>query len=457
MLRPSLFKNFDELINAIATENIEFIDFRFTDIFGNWKHVTYKAAAFDSSDAFQYITFDGSSVAGCSTVENSDALLCPHLETAFLDPFTSHKTLVIICDIEVLEKSPTPTSKCYAEDPRAILNRAIGYLQESGVADTAYFGPELEFFLFDAVESKVTQYCSSFNITSSSQNAGHSIKGEYMNATPRDGYHDLRSEILMALTEIGVTPIYHHHEVANMQSEIVVKHCDAQTMADNVQKIKYTARQVAKSYGKHLTFLPKPVFGQNGSGMHIHQSLWKDGKPIFHDPEVGLSKIALYYIGGILKHARALNALTNPTINSYKRLVPNFEAPVELFYARHNRTAAIRVPFSPSPKATRIEVRFSDPMSNPYLAFAALIMAGLDGIANKIIPMEAADKEKAAPPKISASLGEALNALDTNREFLKAGGVFTDRFCDVYISLKRKEIQDYNMRPTPMDFHLYDE
>jgi glutamine synthetase len=417
--------------------------------------------------------FDGSSIAGWKGIEASDMLLMPDPDSARMDPFFDEPTLVISCD--VLE--PT-TKKGYERDPRSIARAAEAYLKSSGLGDTAYFGPEPEFFIFDAVEWKVDMSGCFVKIYSEEApwssdakleggNLGHRppIKGGYFPVPPVDSLQDIRSAICLALEEQGVEVEVHHHEVAAPgQNEIGTKYNTLVKRADWMQILKYTVHNVARSYGKTATFMPKPVVGDNGSGMHVHQSVWKGGKNLFSgDGYGGLSQFALNYIGGIIKHAKALNAITNPGTNSYKRLVPGFEAPINLAYSARNRSAACRIPLVSSANARRVEVRFPDPTANPYLAFAAMLMAGLDGVQNKINPGDPLDKnlydlepeEAAKVPHPCASLDEALENLDKDRGFLTRGGVFSDDMIDAYIALKYEEVQRFRMTTHPIEFEMY--
>ncbi len=417
--------------------------------------------------------FDGSSVAGWKGINESDMVMMPDPSSAVLDPFTEDATLNIRCDI--LEPA---TMQGYDRDPRSIAKRAEEYMRSTGIADTVLVGPEPEFFLFDDVKFATNMSGSFFKIDDveaawntgteyEDGNKGHrpGVKGGYFPVAPVDSSQDIRSAMCLIMEEMGLVVEAHHHEVATAgQNEIATRFNTLTTKADEIQIYKYVVHNVAHAFGKTATFMPKPLVGDNGSGMHVHQSLAKDGVNLFAgDKYGGLSETALYYIGGIIKHARALNAITNPSTNSYKRLVPHYEAPVMLAYSARNRSASIRIPVVPSPKARRIEVRFPDPAANPYLAFAAMLMAGLDGIKNKIHPGEAMDKdlydlpaeEAAEIPKVAESLQQALQYLDADREFLTAGGVFSDDFIDSYIALKTKDVERVYVAVHPLEFELY--
>ncbi len=461
------------VLKMIKDNDVKYVDFRFTDTRGKEQHVTVPASTIDEDLFEDGKMFDGSSIAGWKGINESDMILMPDADTAVMDPFTDESTMILRCD--VLEPS---TMEGYERDPRSVAKRAEAYLKSTGIADTAYFGPEPEFFVLDDVRWSVTMAGSMVQIDSEEAewnsekvyedgNIGHrpGVKGGYFPVPPVDSLHDLRSAMCDALEEMGVTVEVHHHEVATAgQCEIGTQFNTLVKRADWNQILKYVVHNVAHAYGKTATFMPKPIVGDNGSGMHVHQSLAKDGENIFAgDQYGGLSETALYYIGGIIKHARALNAFTNASTNSYKRLVPGFEAPVMLAYSARNRSASIRIPWVASPKARRIEVRFPDPTANPYLAFSAMMMAGLDGIQNKIHPGDAADKdlydlppeEAAAIPTVCHSLDQALEALDADRDFLKAGGVFTDDLIDGYIELKMEEVTQLRMTTHPIEFDLY--
>ena len=461
------------VMQMIRDNEVRFIDFRFTDTRGKEQHVSVPVSQFSEDKFTEGHAFDGSSIAGWKGIQASDMILMPDADSARLDPFRDESTLILTCD--VIEPSDM---KGYDRDPRSLAKRAEAYLKSTGIGDTAYFGPEPEFFVFDSVVWKTDMSGTMVKISSEEAswesaeayeggNMGHrpAVKGGYFPVPPVDSLQDIRSAMCLALEEMGVEVEVHHHEVANAgQCEIGTKFSTLTKRADWTQILKYVVHNVAHSYGKTATFMPKPIVGDNGSGMHVHQSIWKDGKNLFAgNGYAGLSELALYYIGGIIKHARALNAITNPGTNSYKRLVPGFEAPVMLAYSARNRSASIRIPYVPSEKARRIEVRFPDPTANPYLAFAAMLMAGLDGIQNKIHPGEAADKnlydlppeEEARIPKVCHSLDQALEALDKDREFLTRGGVFTNEMLDAYIELKMEEVTRFRMTTHPVEFDMY--
>jgi glutamine synthetase type I len=462
-----------DVFKMVKENEVKFIDFRFTDTRGKEQHVSVPVSAFGEEKFSEGHAFDGSSIAGWKGIEASDMLLMPDPATAKMDPFMDEPTLLLTCD--VLEPS---TGKGYDRDPRSLAKRAEAYLKSTGLGDVAYFGPEPEFFIFDAVEWKVDMsgsYCKVFSEEAAwstgekfeGGNLGHrpAVKGGYFPVPPVDQLHDIRSAMCMAMEDMGVVVEVHHHEVANAgQCEIGTKFAPLVQRADWLQVMKYVIHNVAHSYGKTATFMPKPIVGDNGSGMHVHQSVWKGGKNLFAgNGYAGLSEFALYYIGGIIKHAKALNAITNPGTNSYKRLVPGFEAPINLAYSARNRSAAIRVPFVQSDKARRIEVRFPDPTTNPYFAFAAMMMAGLDGVQNKIHPGDPMDKnlydlpaeEAAKVPHPCASLDEALANLDKDREFLTRGGVFSNNMLDAYIALKMEEVTRFRMTTHPVEYEMY--
>lgn len=463
----------EKTYSLIQEHQVRWIDLRFTDTHGKEQHLTVPVKEVNDDFFEEGKMFDGSSIAGWKHINESDMILLPDDTSAVMDPFTDESTLIIRCNII----EPT-TMQGYARDPRSVAKRAEEYLTSTGIGDTAYFGPEPEFFVFDDVKWHADISGASYSINSEEAawasnhsfeggNTGHrpGIKGGYFPVPPVDSAHDLRTAMCVAMESMGLEIEVHHHEVGTAcQNEIGVKFNTLIKKADEVQILKYCVHNVAHAYGKTATFMPKPLVGDNGSGMHCHQSISKNGKNIFAGDEYsGLSMDALYYIGGIIKHAKALNAFTNPATNSYKRLVPGFEAPVMLAYSARNRSASIRIPYVTSPKARRIEVRFPDPCANPYLAFAAMLMAGLDGIQNKIHPGDSADKdlydlppeEAAAIPTVCSSLEEALMSLDNDREFLKKGGVFTDDMINGFIELKKKEIQRINGTTHPVEFEMY--
>ncbi|MFL5125597.1 MAG: type I glutamate--ammonia ligase [Microvirga sp.] len=465
-------QNAKDVLKAIKDNDVKYVDFRFTDPRGKWQHVTFDVSIIDEDTFAEGVMFDGSSIAGWKAINESDMTLMPDPVTAVMDPFYSAPTLSIVCDI--LEPA---TGEPYSRDPRGMAKKAEAYLKSTGVGDTIFVGPEAEFFVFDDVKFMADPYNTGFKLDSAELptngdtayeggNLGHRIptKGGYFPVPPLDSAQDMRGEMLAAMKAMGVTVEKHHHEVASAQHELGTKFNTLVRTADEMQIYKYCIHNVAQSYGKTATFMPKPVYGDNGSGMHVHQSLWKGGKPLFAGNKYAdLSQECLWYIGGIIKHAKALNAFTNPSTNSYKRLVPGYEAPVLLAYSARNRSASCRIPWTTSPKAKRVEVRFPDPTANPYLAFAAMLMAGLDGILNKIDPGQAMDKdlydlpprELKKIPTVCGSLREALASLDKDRAFLKAGGVFNDDFIDSYIELKMAEVARFEMTPHPVEFQMY--
>ncbi|MCG6969327.1 MAG: glutamate--ammonia ligase [Gammaproteobacteria bacterium] len=462
-----------DVLKMMQENEVKFVDFRFTDTQGKEQHVSVPAHIVDEDMFTDGKMFDGSSIAGWKGIEASDMILMPDPETAVMDPFADENSLILTCD--VLEPS---TGQGYERDPRSLAKRAEAYLKSTGIADTAFFGPEPEFFILDDVRwgsgmdgsfVKIDSEEAEWNSERVYQdgNMGHrpGVKGGYFPVPPVDSLHDIRAAMCLAMEEMGVTVEVHHHEVATAgQCEIGTLFNTLVTRADWNQRMKYVVHNVAHAYGKTATFMPKPIVGDNGSGMHVHQSLAKDGQNLFAGNEYGgLSETALFYIGGIVKHARSLNALTNPSTNSYKRLVPGFEAPVLLAYSARNRSASIRIPYVSNPKGRRIEVRFPDPMANPYLAFTAMMMAGLDGIQNKIHPGDAMDKnlydlppeELKDIPTVCHSFDQALEALDQDRAFLTAGGVFTDDLIDAYIDLKMADITRMRMTTHPVEFDMY--
>jgi glutamine synthetase type I len=466
-------KTVADVMKMVKENEVKFVDFRFTDTRGKEQHVSVPVSHFDEDKFSSGHAFDGSSIAGWKGIEASDMLLMPDPNTANIDPFFEEPTLILSCD--VLEPGD---GKPYERDPRSLAKRAEAYLKSSGIGDAAYFGPEPEFFIFDQVQWSADMSGCFVKIGSEEApwstgkdfeggNMGHRpvLKGGYFPVPPVDSFQDMRSEMCLILESLGIPVEVHHHEVAAPgQNELGTKFSTLVQRADWLQLQKYVIHNVAHAYGKTATFMPKPVVGDNGSGMHVHQSVWKDGKNLFAgDGYGGLSEFALYYIGGIIKHARALNAITNPGTNSYKRLVPGFEAPVKLAYSARNRSASIRIPYVANPKGRRIEARFPDPLCNPYLGFSALLMAGLDGVENKIHPGEAATKdlyhlppeEDAKIPTVCHSLDQALEYLDKGRAFLTKGGVFTDAYIDAYIELKMQEVTRFRMTTHPIEFDMY--
>ena len=464
-------KTVSDVLKLIKDKDVKFVDLRFTDTKGKMQHVTADVSCVDEA-MFEGYAFDGSSIAGWKGIESSDMFLKPDPASAHVDPFFAQTTVAIFCDvIEPLTGQP------YERDPRSIAKKAEAYMMSLGIGDKIYFGPEAEFFIFDDVKFSTDSYNVGFKVDSSELptnspteyemgNLAHCprTKGGYFPVPPIDSCQDIRSEMLSVLTEMGVSVEKHHHEVASAQHELGVKFGPMITMADHMQIYKYVVHQVSQAYGKTATFMPKPVFGDNGSGMHVHQSIWKGSEPMFAGNKYAdLSDMCLFYIGGILKHAKAINAFTNPLTNSYKRLVPGYEAPVLLAYSARNRSASCRIPVVTSPKAKRIEIRFPDPGANPYLAFAAMLMAGLDGIQNKIHPGDPMDKnlydlppaELSKIPTVAGSLREALAALDKDRAFLKAGGVMNDDMIDAYIELRMGENMRYEMTPHPVEYDMY--
>jgi glutamine synthetase len=462
-----------EVLGLIKEKEVRFVDFRFTDTKGKEQHVSVPARVIDEDLFEEGKMFDGSSISGWKGINESDMILMPDPKSAVIDLFTEEVTLNLRCD--VVEPA---TMQGYDRCPRSLAQRAEAYLASTGIADEAFFGPENEFFVFDDVRWDDTMNGAFYSIDSKEgawntsrsyedMNTGHrpTVKGGYFPVPPVDSLHDIRSAMCLALDEMGVPVEVHHHEVATAgQCEIGVRFNTLLRKADEVQVLKYVVHNVAHSFGKTATFMPKPLVNDNGNGMHVHQSLFMKGKNLFAgDGYGGLSELALYYIGGIIKHARALNAFTNPSTNSYKRLVPGFEAPTILAYSARNRSASIRIPYQANPKGRRIEVRFPDSMANPYLAFAAMMMAGLDGIQNKIHPGDAMDKDLYdLPPEeeknldhVAFSLEEALNAASADRAFLKAGDVFTDDLIDAYIDLKMQNVTRLRMTTHPVEFDMY--
>ena len=461
-----------DILKRIKDEDIKYVDLRFTDMRGKLQHVTFDQTMVDE-DLFEEGTmFDGSSIAGWKAINESDMLLMPDPSSARIDPFFQNTTLAIMCDI----LNPNDNT-AYNRDPRMMAKKAEMYLKSGGFGDTAYFGPEAEFFVFDDVKWNTDPNNTGYSFddrelpyntgrTYEGGNMGHrpGPKGGYFPVPPVDSLQDMRSEMLTLMGELGLQPEKHHHEVAPAQHELGMRFNTLVQMADNMQLYKYIVHNVAHSYGKTATFMPKPYYKDNGSGMHVHQSIWKDGQPLFAgDKYADLSQTCLWYIGGIIKHAKAINAFSNATTNSYKRLVPGYEAPVLLAYSARNRSASVRIPWCANPKGKRIEVRFPDPASNPYLTFTALMMAGLDGITKKIDPGPSMDKDLySLPPEelkniptVCGSLREALSSLDADRDFLKAGGVMDDDFIDSYIDLKMEDVLRMETHPHPVEFDMY--
>ena len=461
-----------KVLDLIKEHDVKYVDFRFTDPKGKWQHTAQHVSTVDEGLLTEGIMFDGSSIAGWKSIDQSDMILMPDCSTAVMDPFAAQAQLILTCDI--IEPA---TGQLYDRDPRSIAKRAEKYVVESGVGDTAFFGPEAEFFVFDDVKFAVGMNRGYYELSSedgaessakdfSEGNLGHrpGVKGGYFPVPPVDGHVDMRAEMLTVMGEMGLPIEKHHHEVASSQHELGCKFGTMVQAADWMQIYKYVVHNVAASYGKSATFMPKPIYGDNGSGMHVHQSIWKDGKPLFAGSGYAdLSDTALYYIGGIIKHAKALNAFTNPLTNSYKRLIPGFEAPVLLAYSARNRSASCRIPYATSPKAKRVEIRFPDPGANPYLAFAAMLMAGLDGIANKTHPGDAMDKnlydlppeELKQVPTVCGSLREALESLKADNDFLVKGDVFSKEFIEAYIELKYEEVYKFEHTPHPVEFQMY--
>jgi glutamine synthetase len=467
-----------DVIKLVDDEGVEFIDYRFVDVPGTQHHFSTPVHMLNPDIFEEGLGFDGSSVAGFQTIDQSDMILIPDPDTAFIDPFYGRKTLAMLCDV----KDPI-TLEWYDRDPRGVAKRSVEYLNATGIGDTAYIGPEAEFFIFDGVTYRNDPDESGFQVLSkegawatgdkadpSGQlNLGHKVayKTGYFPLPPRDQLQDLRSEMVVMMESVGIKIEVHHHEVGTAgQAEIDMLFSDLVTMADNVTKYKYVAKETARLHGMTVTFMPKPIFGDNGSGMHTHQSLWKDGETLMYDADgyAGLSDLARYYTGGLLEHAAAILAFAAPTTNSYKRLVPGYEAPVNLVMSSRNRSAAVRIPmYSDSPKAKRLEFRCPDPSANPYLAFSAMLMAGIDGIQNKIEPPPPVDKniydlppeEKAGIASVPASLGESIAALQADHEFLLAGGVFNEGLIEAYVELKQEEIDALALRPHPIEYELY--
>ena len=462
----------DAIFKMIKEKDVQYVDLRFTDVRGKMQHVTFDLSMVDKDLFVDGTMFDGSSIAGWKAINESDMLLMPDPSSARIDPFFQNTTLAIMCDI----LNPNDNT-AYNRDPRMMAKKAENYLKSGGFGDTAYFGPEAEFFVFSDVKWNTDPNNTGYSFDDSELpfntgrayeggNMGHrpGPKGGYFPVPPIDSLQDMRSEMLTLMSEMGLQPEKHHHEVAPAQHELGMRFNTLVQMADNMQLYKYIVHNVAHSYGKTATFMPKPYFKDNGSGMHVHQSIWKDGNPLFAgDKYADLSQECLWYIGGIIKHAKAINAFSNATTNSYKRLVPGYEAPVLLAYSARNRSASVRIPWCANPKGKRIEVRFPDPASNPYLTFTALMMAGLDGIAKKIDPGPSMDKDLySLPPEelkniptVCGSLRQAMESLDADRDFLKAGGVMDDDFIDSYIDLKMEDVMRVETHPHPVEFDMY--
>ncbi len=460
------------MLKLIKDESIEYVDVRFTDPRGKLQHVTIVADLVDEDFLEEGFMFDGSSIAGWKSIDNSDMKLMLDPASAYIDPFYAEKTLAVHCS--VVEPD---TGEPYTRDPRGTAQKAEAYLVSTGIGDVSYYGPEAEFFLFDDVRFSVEMNKVSFEVDANDAswntdtqyemgNMGHrpDIKGGYFPVNPIDDAQDIRSEMLSTMKRLGMKVDKHHHEVASCQHELGLIFGSLTHQADELQKYKYVIHNVAHAYGKTATFMPKPISGDNGSGMHVNMSIWKDGKPLFAgDKYADLSSEALWFIGGILKHAKTLNAFTNPSTNSYKRLIPGFEAPVLRAYSASNRSGCVRIPWTESPKAKRVEARFPDPAANPYLCFAALLMAGLDGIKNKIDPGPASDKdlydlppeELAGIPTVCASLREALDCLEADHDFLLAGDVFTKDQIEAYAALKWDEVYAYEHTPHPIEYKMY--
>ena len=462
----------EDVLRAIQDNDVQHVDLRFTDPRGKWQHTAQYKTTMEEDVFVDGIFFDGSSIAGWKDINESDMILMPDPTTAVMDPFMAENTMVLFCDVH----EPS-TGMPYERCPRSVSKKAEAYIQEAGIGDTAYFGPEAEFFVFDDVRFDVSMNRTFYALDSAEGpynsgtefdegNPGHrpDVKGGYFPVAPVDSGQDMRSEMVSTMAEMGLDMEKHHHEVAPSQHELGLKFGTLVGSADALQIYKYVTHMVAHSYGKTATFMPKPVIGDNGSGMHVHQSVWKDGQPLFAGHGYAdLSEFALYYIGGIIRHAKAINAFSNPLTNSYKRLIPGFEAPVLLAYSSRNRSASCRIPYVASPNGKRVEVRFPDPGANPYLAFAAMLMAGIDGVINKIHPGEPMDKnlydlppeELQGVPTVCGSLREALESLDADRSFLTRGDVFTDDLIDGYMDLKWNEVYAFEHTPHPVEFKMY--
>jgi glutamine synthetase len=461
-----------KVLDMIKEHDVQYVDLRFTDPRGKWQHTAQHVSTIDEDFFENGIMFDGSSIAGWKAINESDMTLMPDCDTAVMDPFTAQPQLILFCDIhDPLSGLP------YNRDPRSVAKKALAYMDSAGIGDTAYFGPEAEFFVFDDVRFANNMNHTFYEIDSEEGpyvsgkmqeegNIGHrpAIKGGYFPVPPVDSGTDIRAEMVTMMVQMGLAMEKHHHEVAPSQHELGLKFNTLIGSADGMQIYKYVVHMVAHQYGKTATFMPKPVAGDNGSGMHTHQSIWKDGKPLFAGSGYAdLSETALFYIGGIIKHARAINAFSNASTNSYKRLIPGFEAPVLLAYSARNRSASCRIPFSESPNGKRVEVRFPDSTCNPYLTFTSMLMAGLDGIQNKIHPGDPMDKdlydlppeEIADVPTVCGSLRQAMESLDADRDFLKKGDVMSDDMIDGYLELKEEEVLAFEQAPHPIEFQMY--
>jgi glutamine synthetase len=461
-----------DILKRIKDEEIEWVDLRFTDPRGKWQHLSMVAGVMDEDALTDGLMFDGSSIAGWKAINESDMILKPDLDAAYVDPFSATPMLILFCDI--VEPS---TGELYARDPRSTAKRAESYLQQTGIGDTVYVGPEAEFFVFDDVRFENGYNTSYYRIddvelptnTGREYDVGNlahrpRAKGGYFPVAPVDSAVDIRGEMVSTMLEMGLPCDKHHHEVAAAQHELGLTFGTLVQTADRMQIYKYVVHQVAHAYGKTATFMPKPIKEDNGSGMHTHMSIWQDGKPLFAgNGYAGLSETCLYFIGGVIRHAKALNAFTNPSTNSYKRLVPGYEAPVLLAYSSRNRSASCRIPYGAGAKAKRVEFRFPDALANPYLAYAALLMAGLDGIQNRIHPGDPMDKnlydlppaELADVPTVCGSLREALDALEADMDFLLKGDVFGREQIQAYVELKREEVARWEMTPSPVEFDMY--
>ena len=460
------------VLEMIDAHDVQYVDLRFTDPRGKWHHTAQHVSTINDDFFENGIMFDGSSIAGWKAINESDMTLMPDCSTAVMDPFTAQPQMIIFCDVH----EPS-TGQAYDRCPRSVAKKALAYMGAAGIGDTAFFGPEAEFFVFDDVRYECSMDRSFYEIDSDEGpynsgepieggNTGHRpvVKGGYFPVPPVDSGTDLRAEMVTTMIQMGLDMEKHHHEVAPSQHELGIKFDTLIGSADSMQIYKYCVHMVAHQYGKTATFMPKPIAGDNGSGMHTHQSIWKDGKPLFAGSGYAdLSETALHYIGGIIKHARAINCFANASTNSYKRLVPGFEAPVLLAYSARNRSASCRIPYATSPNGKRVEVRFPDATANPYLAFTAMLMAGLDGIENKIHPGDPMDKdlydlppeELQGVPTVASSLRQAMECLDADRDFLKKGDVMSDDMIDGYIALKEEEVLTYDQAPHPIEYSMY--